>query len=269
MLTRITLVLGAFAAAALPTAALADQAPRLNVRARILHADGGPGSSTSSPHPMIIGEGVTSYLFAADSLCGVGGAETTAQNLESMLRRKMHVWKVTRTGVSHADGKLTFDLEWMRLDGGSGVPAASGKQRLTLAEGATYPVDMVRAATPGGCNAASVVVEVEAATIEAPAFADAILTYDVWLTHDDGAGKKTTHHLIVSGKQGSATTFEFTPVRFDIPPMVANQYDLDLVTRVRGTVRGDTITGPGRFEASDRNVPSNTRIAPGALNRIW
>jgi hypothetical protein len=186
----------------------------------------------------VVGDAVTSYLFASDSLCGLGGAEVTAQNLESMLRQKMHVWKVTRTGVSHTNGKLTFDLEWTRLDNGSGVPAASGKQRMTLAEGAVYPIDLVRAKSVSDCGTAAVILEVEAGAVEAAEYADTILTYDLWLTHQDGSGKKQTHHFVVSGKHGAPMAFEFAPIRFDMPQLVPNQYDLDLVTRVMGAIKG-------------------------------
>jgi hypothetical protein len=232
----LTGLLTAAVIASATSAAADDQAPKLTVRARALTADGGPGSSTASPHPMVIGEGVTSYLFAADSLCGVGGAEVTAQHLEDLLRRKMHVWKVTRTGVSHANGKVTFDLEWSRFDKGSGVPSASGRQRLTLGEGAAYPFDMLRA--PSECNVSAIVLEVEAGTIESSAFADEMLYYDLWLKYDDGSGKKETRHFVASGKHGALVPFEFTPLRFDTPTLTANQYDLDVVTRVLGHVRG-------------------------------
>jgi hypothetical protein len=218
--------------------AFADQVPQLSVTARSLHATGAPGSATASPHPMVIAEGITSYVFASRDLCGLGAAKEAARSLDDLRRQKGHVWKVTRTGVSHSDGKLTFDLEWARYDGGSASPAASGIQRLTLNEGAKYPIDMIRAATAGDCNTAAVVLEVEASTIESPAFADQVLAYDLWLTHQDESGKKQTRHLLLMGKQGKAATFDFVPLRFDVPPVAPNQYDFDLVTRVLGTIKG-------------------------------
>lgn len=224
--------------ASIPARAGDDQAARLNVRARALSSDGRADNSAASPHRMVVGQGITSYLFATDTLCGLGGAEVTAQNLEELLRRKMHVWKVTRTGVGHANGKITFDLEWSRFDKGSGVPAASGKYRLSLAEGAVYPIDMVRAPGGGGCDTAAVVVEVEAGTIESAAHADETLYYDLWLKYDDGTGKKETRHFVATGKHGAAVPFDFSPLRFDMPTLTANQYDLDLVTRVQGAIRG-------------------------------
>lgn len=223
--------------ASVPVNVLADQTPRLSVNARIIQADGGTNGSTSSPHAMVAAEGITGYVFASDNLCGVGAAEDRAQNLEALLRHKAHVWKVTRTGVSHANGKLTFDLEWTRLDGGA-TAAASGKQRITLAEGATYPIDMVRASSPNPCNAAAVMLEVEAGTIEQPAFADTVLQFDLWFTHRNSAGKLESRHFVLSGKQGAAAAFEFSPFRFDIPKLAADQDDLDVVTRIAGAIRG-------------------------------
>ena len=221
-----------------PAFAGEDQAPRLSVNARILRVDGSSNHATRSPHPMVASAAITSYMFAGPNLCSLGGAEaTSSRSLDELIRQYPHVWKIVRTGVNHADGKLTFDLEWSRYDGNPRV-AASGKQRLTLAEGASYPIDMVRAGQPGACNAASAMIEIEAGAIEASEYADTVLTYDLWLTHQDGTGKKQTHHFVVSGKHGASVPFEFAPLRFDMPQLVANQYDIDLVTRVLGQVRG-------------------------------
>ena len=214
----------------------ADQVPQLSVNARLVHADGGAGSVSKSPNPMVVGEGVTSYIFAADNLCGLGAAKEGVRTLNEL--REGHVWKVTRTGVAHRDGKLTFDLDWARFDPGSSAPAATGQQRLTLAEGATYLVDLVRAKAPGRCNAGAAILEVEASAIEQPAFADTVLTYDVWVTHQDSTGKKQTKHLVLTGRQGKAADFDFTPFRFDVPKLAPDQYDLDLVTRLTGAVKG-------------------------------
>lgn len=221
-----------------PDPAAADQIPQLAVTARIIHSDGGSSTSNSSPHPMALSTGVTSYVFASDSLCGVGGADGSARNLDDLLRQRGHVWKVTRTGVSHADGKLTFDLEWSRYDGGNPTPASNSRQRLTLAEGATYPIDMIRASSPGSCHAAAVMLEISAGTIEAPAFADTVLHYDLWLTHQDSSGQKQTRHFVVSAKQGASGSFEFAPLRFDVPKLAPDQYDFDLVTRIIGAIKG-------------------------------
>ena len=215
-----------------------DQAPRLSVNARILRADGSSHQPARNAHPMVSSTAVTSFMFAGPDLCSVGGAEAnSSRKLDDLIRDKAHVWKIVRTGVGHADGKLTFDLEWSRYDG-TPKAAASGKQRLTLAEGASYPLDMVRPSQPGPCGAAAAMIEIEAGATEAAEFADTVLTYDLWLTHQDGSGKKQTRHFVVSAKQGAAMPFEFSPLRFDMPALVANQFDLDLVTRVEGAVRG-------------------------------
>ena len=219
-------------------AVAADQVPQLSVNARTIHADGSRGGGTASPHPMVVAQGVTSYVFATEDLCGLGAASDGTPTIDQSGRPRGHVWKVTRTGVSHANGMLTFDLDWMRYDAGAPAPGASARQRITLKEGATYTIDMLRAAVPGRCNAGSVIVEVEADTIEAPAFADTVLTYDVWVTHQDASGKKETKHLVVTGKQGKTADFDFAPFRFDVPKLAPDQYDLDLVTRVMGVIKG-------------------------------
>ena len=239
MNTRSLLLVSA-ALLAGPAAAGADQVPQLSVNARMLHADGSAGGSTSNPHPMVVGQSVTNYLFASENLCGLGSAneETVKLNAARKDQPRGHVWKVTRTGISHVNGMLTFDLDWTRYDDGSALPSASAKQQLTLNEGTSYPIDLLRAATPGSCKAGAVVVEVVASAIEAPAFADTVLQYDLWVTHQNATGQKQTRHLAVSAKQGAAGAFEFAPFRFDIPKMTVDQYDLDLVTRVVGAIKG-------------------------------
>ena len=234
LLTFGVLVLGVAATGR----AHADQVPQLSVNARMIHADGSPGSSSASPHAMVVGQGVTSYVFASESLCGVGAARDG--KLDDVLKEQTrgYLWKVTRTGVSHVNGLLTFDLEWTRYDDGSPISSASAKQRLTLNEGTSFPIDMLRAAAPGSCKAGAVILEISASAIEVPAFADTVLQYDLWVTHQDGTAQKQTRHFVVSAKQGAASAFEFAPFRFGIPKLTADQYDLDLVTRVIGSIRG-------------------------------
>jgi hypothetical protein len=242
---NLALLAGASMAVSSATAFAADQVPQLSVNARLVHADGATGSTTRSPNPMVVAQGVTTYVFAADNLCGLGAAKEGARTLNEL--RSGHVWKVTRTGVAHQDGRLTFDLDWVRYDPGRSAPSANGRQRLTLAEGATYPIDLIRTATPGSCNAAAVVLEIEADAIEQPAFADTVLTYDVWLTHKDADGRKQTKHIVISGKQGKSSEFDFSPFRFDVPKLAPDQYDLDLVTRVMGAVKG-RLRGDGKVD---------------------
>ena len=237
MVLRIAAVALAFVLAP-SVSVFADQAPQLTLRARIVPAGGTGGGSSNSPNPMVINEGVTSYVFAASDLCGVGAADDEPTTLDELLALNAYVWKVTRTGISHANGKLTFDLEWARYDGGQYSPAANGRQRLTVNEGGVVPIDLVRAARGGRCHPAAVMLEVEAGTIEIGAFADTMLLYDLWLTHQDGTGQKQTRHFMVSAKQGASGNFEFAPLRFDIPRLAPNQFDFDLVTRVIGAVRG-------------------------------
>ena len=220
------------------TSLAADQIPQLSVNARMIHADGSRGSATASPHPMVAAQGVTSYIFATEDLCGLGASSDGTPQTDRSGSARGHVWKVTRTGVSHVNGTLTFDLDWTRYDGGAAAPGASARQRITLKEGSTYALDMLRAGVPGRCNAGSVIVEIEADTIEAPAFADSVLTYDVWITHQDHTGKKQTKHLVISAKHGKSADFDFAPFRFDVPKLAPEQYDLDLVTRVMGVIKG-------------------------------
>lgn len=235
----VALIAGALSLAPYVPNAAAQPTPLLSVRARNIPLDGGGGgSSGSTPEPLLVAQSSTAVVFATQNLCGLGASEDRPDDFEELLRMRAHVWKVTYTGVSQSGGHSTFDVDWARYDGGAGVPAVTGKQRITLTEGSTYPLDLVRSPAPSACKVGAVMVEIEAGTLEDPAFADTLLLYDLWVTHQDGAGKKQVKHFVASGKQGAAAQFDFEPMRFDVPTLTTDQYDLDVVSRISGTIKG-------------------------------
>lgn len=167
-----------------------------------------------------------------------GSADGTVATLDTLLARAAYVWRVTLTGVSYEAGRQTFDLDWARYAAASGtVPVASGKQRLTLDQDQTYPIDLLHN-TSTDCRTASVVVQVTASVREDAARSDAVLHYDLWLVRHDASGRKQTQHFVMTGRQGAAVPFAFAALRADIPRVQSDQYDFELVTSVAGQLRG-------------------------------
>jgi hypothetical protein len=216
--------------------------PVLAMTAYSVAADGSTVASAGGDDPLVAGKAVTHYLHAGkagqDSLCSTGSADATVTDLETLLGRAAHVWKVTATGVKYEGGKQTVDLEWARYASTSGaVPVVSRKQRLTLVQGQTYTVDLLHNSS-SDCRTASVIVEVAAGAREDPARANAVLHYDVWLIRRDASGKKETHQFVLTGKQGVAVPFAFAPLVGDVPKLQANQYEFSVHTDVSGELRG-------------------------------
>jgi hypothetical protein len=217
--------------------------PMLGVTLRSFHADGGSGWGAGGSDPFVVGTSSTHYVHAGrsgqDGVCHGGSADgSVTSRLEDLLKTAAHVWKVTTTGVKYEGGQQTFDLEWARYASTSGaVPVASRTQRLTLAQGQTYTVDLLHN-TSADCRVASVVLELEAGAREDPALANTVLHYDVWLVRRDASGKKETHQFVLTGTQGTAVPFAFAPLAGDVPKLQANQYDFSVTTSVSGELRG-------------------------------
>jgi hypothetical protein len=183
------------------------------------------------------------------TVCGGGVSEVGT--LDDKLARSSFVWKLTVLPVSYENGRETFELEWARYrrDGG-GRPSAQGKTTLTLAEGQRQVVDLVHGAPgSGNCPGASTLIEVGAGVRENPKFAQAILQYDMWLTHKGTGGEPQVRHFAGMGVQGAEVTFAFVPLRFAVVQRIPNQAAYDVITSVTGTVRG-RLQEDGRIELS-------------------
>ena len=216
--------------------------PVLAMRAYSVAADGSTVASAGGDDPLAAGKAITHYLYAGkagqEGLCSSGSADGTITDLETLLGRAAHVWKVTATGVKYEGGKQTFDLEWARYASASGtVPLVSRRQRLTLAQDQTYTLDLLHN-TSSDCRTASIVLELEAGAREAPALANTVLHYDVWLVRRDASGKKETRQFVLTGKQGAAVPFAFAPLVGEVPMLQPNQYDFSVQTHVSGELRG-------------------------------
>lgn len=216
--------------------------PVLAMTAYSVAADGSTVASAGGDDPLAAGKAITHYLYAGkagqEGLCSSGSADGTITDLETLLGRAAHVWKVTTTGVKYEAGRQTFDLEWARYAAASGaVPVVSRKQRLTLAQAQTYTLDLLHNTSPD-CRTASIVLELEAGAREDPALANTVLHYDVWLVRRDASGKKETRQFVLTGKQGAAVPFAFASLVGEVPALQANQYDFSVRTDISGELRG-------------------------------
>jgi len=222
--------------------------PVVQVGIRTLNADGSRGRDAGITRVVKPGEKASGYLHAGriedpdGQLCSMRAADTTGRELNALDRRgldaALYVWKVTTTSVVLEAGRQTIDLEWARFDRASTTATVSRKSRLTLADGQTHALDLVHGTAAAPCLTPAVILEVTALTQEAPALADTVLRYDMWLVRHDGSGRKETRHVVLSGLQGRAPAFDFPPMFAPVPRLQDDQYDFRVATRISGTVRG-------------------------------
>ena len=256
--------------------------PTITVRARAVARDGSQLSTASGDHGFVVGQPATSYKFAGngergDSLCSLGAASEAARSLEELVRERQHVWRVTTTATRQIAGGVLVDLDWARYSGGdSSRPAVSARQQLQLIEGRPYIIDLLQGAGSSECPARSVIVEIEAGVHEDAVSADRLVQYDLWLVHTDPAGRKSSQHIVTTGLHGMELPFGFSPLRFPVEKLAADQYDFRVATRVGGTLRG-RFTPDGRIgvemqvargdHLERRDAPRVGSAPPGSAGR--
>jgi hypothetical protein len=223
--------------------------PVLRIGTRAMTQTGVPGRDAALERrgPSING---TTYLLAGRAeqpegqLCVMRAVSSEMGTLDpKTLSMALHVWKISTTTVTFEEGRQTFDVEWQRVDRGSDITAVSGKHRLTLDDGQTYTLDLVRGSDAAPCRTPAVVVELRASVSEDPALADTVLRYDLWLVRQDRTGKTERQHLFFTGAHGDAVDFRFAALQSDVEKLQADQYDYRVATRVSGTVRGRMTRG--------------------------
>ena len=227
-----------------PAGAQPGFTPIIEVHSLTTKRDGGIFQTATGRAAFVPGRRVTTSFGAGTTrpeeltLCGGGvGGDAT---VESMLKENSFVWKVTTVPIKYEAGRATFDLEWARYraDGG-GRPAAQGRLTLTLADGQRQAIDLAHgAAGSAGCNAASTLIEIGIGLQAEPKLAQAILQYDLWLTHLAADGAKQIRHFVGMGVQGADVAFAFVPLRLAVPQLVSNQTAYDVNVTVLGTLRG-------------------------------
>jgi hypothetical protein len=265
---------------AVPADAIARQAelkPTLVLTVRPLTVDGSPGrpSSLERSAPEVTG---TTYLMAGrrdlpeNQLCytrATSGEVSRPDYLEKALAEASYVWTIKTTALKYETGRHSFEIDWQRFDRGSQTAAASGKQQLTLADGETYLLDFLRGSSEAPCRTPAIAIEVTSGVREDPALADTILRYDLWLVRQHPSKGKETSHVIVTAAQGASVDFAFPTLRTDVPKVQPDQYDLNVATRVKGTLRG-RLTRDGRVSLelateSSNNVERRAAAPPSGL----
>jgi hypothetical protein len=217
--------------------------PAISMWVSTIKPDGAAGSRSGGSLDFVVGKQGTHYLFAGSltredsTVCGGGQAQDGVKSLQTLLGEFQHVWQISATAVKVADGRFFFDLDWKRYaHGGSDRPVGSGRQQLALTDGQRHVIDLLHAGAAAPC--VSVVVDIGVQEREDPAVADEALDYDLWLVHTDPAGRKRTHRVVLTGLHGARMPFAFPSLRFEVPRLLADQYNLEVVARIGGEIRG-------------------------------
>src|SRR5262245_32483213 len=211
-LVQTTVVLVALASAA-PVTPLAAQdrpesGPMLEARLQTYKRAGGAAGMAKVYDWVIVGQGMKWFLTAGagpgdTTLCGYSAGDVGT--VGEKLARSHFVWELKATPSKYENGSTTFDLEWARYQSdGTGRPAAEGKSTLTLREGERKSLDLVHTAPgTGSCDNDTAVVDVAAVYKESPQFADAMLEYEIWLTHRRASNEAIVRKFVGTGRQGA------------------------------------------------------------------
>jgi hypothetical protein len=125
-------------------------------------------------------------------------------------QRVIH-WRLSARLVSTAVDRVTFDLDWRRVEAGSAPREAPGDRRtITLRQGQRKVLDFFRC--PEESSISNLEIDVTARPLENEPNASVPLDYDLWLVHEGADGVKTTRRAKVAGRQSEATQFRFDPV---------------------------------------------------------
>jgi hypothetical protein len=215
----------------------------MTLRALATPANGPSFEHASADVVLAVGEtGATSFSAATD-LCAIAAGAT------ARMLAPHHAWTVRFTLVGVEIDKVTVDVVTDRRDESSPVVKLDSRH-LVLTEGAPHILDFVDNGGSASCGTRSIALEVSAALEEAPAFAGDMLSYDLWLTHRDAAGREWTRHEGRSARQGELTDFRFQPLRWTLDALIpAGDRDMTIDELVSGSIRG-RIRDDGRIDVS-------------------
>jgi hypothetical protein len=237
------LCIGAFAGAIRSQPAAA---PRVKMLLRALATPAGEPSfeNASSDVVLSVGETGATTISTMSDLCTIAAGSGVDR-----LSGPHHAWSVRFTLVSVQIDKITVDVTMDRRDN---EPSAARNitRHLVLTENAPHILDFVEADASESCAVRSMVLQVSAAFEEAPAFARELLSYDLWLTHRDAAGREWTRHESRSARQGELVDFRFRPLRWTVDVLLASgDRDAAVDEHVSGAIRG-RIREDGRIDVS-------------------
>jgi len=221
-----------------------ESGPTLDVNLHTLKRTGGVSITAHGDEWLTPGTPVTWFLTAGTSspneMTVCGGGVSSMGTLADKLTRGAFVWEVKMLPSKYENGIATFDVEWARYQAdGNGRPVAEGRSTLTLQDGERQQIDFVRGA-PGtrNCGDESAVVDVGTGYHEHRQFAQSVLQYDLWLKHQQANGEIVTRKFTAMGLQGADVGFVFAPLRFAVRQAGPDQGAYDVLTTVRGTIKG-------------------------------
>ena len=242
----ITLAVGTALCAAVPGAAPAvaqDSPPRAEIIISMLatYRSGTTRTKATTGDDIRLRAGESWNAHFYISANGAAGALDYQRPLRGRSEYK-HAWAVRPRLVSTGIDAVTFELDWQRssmADGKMSV-AASDHRRITLGQGDRHVVDFVTC-SPADSNVANVLIEIQAAPIENPEYAEVRLGYDLWLTQQAADGAKTVRRFALNGRQGEKLPFKFDPVPLPLDRSTRADADSPLKMFVEGTIVGRAI----------------------------
>jgi hypothetical protein len=200
--------------------------------------------NASSVVVLSVGETRATTISTTSDLCTIAAGSGVDR-----MSGPHHAWSVRFMLVSVQIDKITVDVTMDRHD--NELSAARNVTRhLVLTENAPHILDFVEADRSESCAVRSMVLQVSAALEEAPAFARELLSYNLWLTHRDAAGREWTRRESRSARQGELVDFRFRPLRWTLDALQpAGDRSLAIDEHVSGAIRG-RIREDGRIDVS-------------------
>lgn len=262
-IVRVTLTLlcmGAFAGAIRSQPAAARPRVKMLLRAIATPASEPSFENAASDVVLSIGETGVTTISTMSNLCTIAAGSGVDR-----MSGPHHVWSVRFTLVGVEIDKITVDVTMERRDSEPSA-ARNVTRHLVLSENAPHVLDFVDADGSDRCSVRSMMVQVSAAFEEAPAFARELLSYDLWLTHRDAAGREWTRHESRSARQGELVDFRFRPLRWTLDALrSAGDRDMAIDEHVSGAIRG-RIREDGRIDVSFQTL-QELAVAHGSTGR--
>jgi hypothetical protein len=175
--------------------------------------------------------GATTF-YTLGSLCAVGGGRSAPENARN-------VWTATAVLLGARDGVYSVQLKSQRVRsaGQSGSDAPS-TQSLSLRDGGTLVLDLLRDPQQANCDVSSVAIE---ATLKVesddPKLNQALYAADLWFVETDAQGQAHNQHVTTNVDALSAVPFRFSDVTFPLPKIDPRQLDFSAYIRVTGTLK--------------------------------
>lgn len=167
---------------------------------------------------------------------------------------RQHAWRVEVKLLSVQIDEVQCELNWGRYDRGRSLtePVAGNVSTLRLRQGQRHTVDLMHASSPSS-SLENIVIELELDAVTDPAHGDLSFACDLWLVHEDAAGRKTTRRVDVRAGQGKEEAFAFQPIGFTldgaVEPVQESRADLTDLAQRLGKERGEP-GSPADYQAA-------------------